>query len=543
MTEKGKKEEQGMGSILALEGQAYSLEKEGKLDEAKRLYWQIINMGFTGSFPYERLRMICAKQKDWKEAIKACRAYIDADQSYPGYDIKSRRMKKWIREYEVKLGVVEWANVSAEEILAQALRRASDSAKTRVQTLPPVFRPARTFPKWAQGETALEPVKVPEFQQYYPTRINMNKNQLKFYQYWINQWKNGKPVDVNRNISYLFSYTYEVIYRAEISPQDALYELRLLQHVYRDEQRFAEYLTHWIFEMYLLNSDYLNAIAYVDSQKGLNKGMHADPRVLSLKYKIGLPISGDDIFGLWQHRWRSSEPRKIVLENHDTVIDYLEETIRDYEQKNNVDLLALITEQFAHHSRSEFYLFSGVPSYHLKIQFDLYEYSMLGDFNIVIEQWMKNAENALREMKGLPKIGEKFFSETTLYNIILKIFSELGYEVIHHSYPPFLGRQELDIHIPALNLGIEYNGLQHYEPIEFFGGQEGFEKRKALDEKKKSLCKENGVKLVYFKYDEPLEENIVRSKLYNTLSKISSGQSLALTILGDQNYFPSRAIE
>lgn len=543
MTEKGKKEEQHMGSILALEGQAYSLEKEGKLDEAKRLYWQIINMGFTGSFPYERLRMICARQKDWKEAIKACRAYIDADQSYPGYDIKSRRMKNWIREYEAKLGVVEWTHVSAEETLAQALRRASDSARTRIQALPPAFRPVKAFPKWAQGEISFELIKIPELQQYYPTPGYMNEDQRKFYRYWMEQWKKGKPVDVKGNISYLFSYTYEVICHAEISSQAALYELRLLQHVYRNEQRFAEYLTNWIFEMYLLNSDYLNAIAYVDSQRGLNKGMHADPRVLSLKYKIGLPISGDDIFGLWRHRWRSSEPRKIVLENHDIVIDYLEETIRDYEQKNNADLLALITEQFAHHSRSEFYLFSGVPSYHPKIQFDLYEYSMLGDFDIVIEQWMKNVENALREMKGLPKIGEKFFNETILYNIIVKIFSELGYEVIHHSYPPFLERQELDIHIPALNLGIEYNGLQHYEPIEFFGGQAGFEKRQALDEKKKRLCKENGVTLVYFKYDEPLEENIARSRLYNALSKIPSGQSLAPTILGNQNYLQSRAIE
>jgi tetratricopeptide (TPR) repeat protein len=543
MTENDKKEERGLDSILAFERQAYSLEKEGKLDEAKRLYWQIINTGFAGSFPYERLRMICAKQKDWKEAIKACRAYIDVDQSYPGYDIKSRRMKKWMREYEAKLGVVEWTHASAEEILAQALHRASDSARTRLQALLPAFRPVKVFPKWARGEVAFESVKVTEFQQYYPTPGTMNIDQRKFYRYWMKQWKKGKHVDVKGNISYLFAYTYEVIYCAETSPQDALSELRLLQHVYRNEQRFAEYLTHWIFELYLLNSDYLNAIAYVASQRGLNKGMRADPRVLSLKYKIGLPISGDDIFGLWRHRWRSSEPRKIVLENLDIVIDYLEETIRDYEQKNNVDLLSLITEQFAHHSRSEFHLFAGVPNYHPKIQFDLYEYSMLGDFDIVTDQWMKNAENALRATKGLPKIGEKWFSETILYNIVAKIFSELGYEVVHHSYPPFLRRQELDIHIPALNLGIEYNGLQHYEPIEFFGGQEGFEKRQALDEKNKRLCKENGVTLVSFKYDEPLEENLVRSKLYNAISKIPAEQSLAPAILGDQNHLLNRASE
>ena len=71
------KNERSLGSILALEGQAYNFEKEGKIDEAKRLYWQIIDMGFSGSFPYERLRIISAKQKDWKEAIKACRQLLD----------------------------------------------------------------------------------------------------------------------------------------------------------------------------------------------------------------------------------------------------------------------------------------------------------------------------------------------------------------------------------------------------------------------------------------------------------------------------------
>ena len=95
----------GSDRTLFLEGRAFDLEKEGELDEAKRLYWQIINDGFNGSFPYERLRIICAKQKDWRGAIKACQAYVSLDASYMGYDVKKERMKEWIRKYREKLGI------------------------------------------------------------------------------------------------------------------------------------------------------------------------------------------------------------------------------------------------------------------------------------------------------------------------------------------------------------------------------------------------------------------------------------------------------
>jgi len=85
--------------------------------------------------------------------------------------------------------------------------------------------------------------------------------------------------------------------------------------------------------------------------------------------------------------------------------------------------------------------------------------------------------------------------------------------VIHHAHPPFLGRQELDVYIPSLKLGIEYQGRQHYDPVEFFGGEEGLRYRQELDAKKRMLCKENNILLIEFKYDETIEENVVLEKI------------------------------
>ena len=39
----------------------------------------------------------------------------------------------------------------------------------------------------------------------------------------------------------------------------------------------------------------------------------------------------------------------------------------------------------------------------------------------------------------------------------------------------------IDFYIPDYNLFIEYNGRQHYEPVEDFGGKSAFEKQKERD--------------------------------------------------------------
>lgn len=47
---------------------------------------------------------------------------------------------------------------------------------------------------------------------------------------------------------------------------------------------------------------------------------------------------------------------------------------------------------------------------------------------------------------------------------------------------------------------IELNGIQHYEPIERFGGQEGYLKQVERDRRKKKYCDENGIELIIIPY-------------------------------------------
>ena len=58
----------------------------------------------------------------------------------------------------------------------------------------------------------------------------------------------------------------------------------------------------------------------------------------------------------------------------------------------------------------------------------------------------------------------------------------------------------LDFYIEDINLAIEYDGQQHYKPIEKFGGQEEFEKTIYRDSLKDKYCNDNNIQLIRIPY-------------------------------------------
>ena len=59
-----------------------------------------------------------------------------------------------------------------------------------------------------------------------------------------------------------------------------------------------------------------------------------------------------------------------------------------------------------------------------------------------------------------------------------------------------------DFYIPSLNVAIEYDGIQHYEPVDIFGGQEQFEIQQKNDNIKNEYCKNNNLKLYRISYKD-----------------------------------------
>ena len=58
-----------------------------------------------------------------------------------------------------------------------------------------------------------------------------------------------------------------------------------------------------------------------------------------------------------------------------------------------------------------------------------------------------------------------------------------------------------DFYLPDYNILIEFDGKQHFESIEIFGGKIEFEKLKINDDKKNRYCFDNNIKLFRIKYN------------------------------------------
>lgn len=62
-----------------------------------------------------------------------------------------------------------------------------------------------------------------------------------------------------------------------------------------------------------------------------------------------------------------------------------------------------------------------------------------------------------------------------------------------------------DFYIPTLNLLIEFDGIQHFEKINWFGGKKGFEKRNINDNIKTQYCINNKIPLLRISYLDNIE--------------------------------------
>ena len=62
-----------------------------------------------------------------------------------------------------------------------------------------------------------------------------------------------------------------------------------------------------------------------------------------------------------------------------------------------------------------------------------------------------------------------------------------------------------DFYLPMMNICIEYDGIQHFESIEFFGGKEALKKLIKNDDIKDKYCRENNIKLIRISYKDDIK--------------------------------------
>lgn len=84
----------------------------------------------------------------------------------------------------------------------------------------------------------------------------------------------------------------------------------------------------------------------------------------------------------------------------------------------------------------------------------------------------------------------------------------------------------IDFYLPIFDIYIEYNGVQHYEPVNYFGGEDKFIQQQNNDQLKRLYLKNKLIEIPYI-YFENIEEILISS---TTISKESTRQALAAEV-------------
>ena len=142
----------------------------------------------------------------------------------------------------------------------------------------------------------------------------------------------------------------------------------------------------------------------------------------------------------------------------------------------------------------------------------------LDEVNITAKSILNNAytyyyDNFEKGSLVLPPT--KWKSEYQVKELCEKLF---GKNNVIYQYKPFFlqsqkGQLSYDIFLIKQKIAIEYQGKQHFEPVKYFGGQLSFEKQQERDRLKKELSAKNRIKLIYINYWEPLNTELIISKI------------------------------
>lgn len=93
--------------------------------------------------------------------------------------------------------------------------------------------------------------------------------------------------------------------------------------------------------------------------------------------------------------------------------------------------------------------------------------------------------------------------------LIDRVLKGVGVEYESQKYFKGFGGYSYDFYLPNVNVLIEYQGVQHYRPVDLFGGEKRFEIQKRNDDIKRKYAKEHGYVLVEIPYTVTTKEEVL----------------------------------
>ncbi len=401
---------------------------------------------------------------------------------------------------------------------------------------------------------------VPAFNQYYPTLEGANSEQREYYKWFKKQLKKGNSPIIQGNLSYVFIFLYETInnFIKDRDYHKLSFNFNLIDPYVQEYEKLNDYVHVWRSDAALLVENWREAWEYRRKRK-----MDTTVAYQCITNIPSLRIYAQDLYSFLGN---NTGLTKLGYENRERVNTIADDIINELYIKENKNFLKAYLDKYNWENLSEGevleicddceYLFSirkfknAWIKAHEKEQLSTYtlflglvtemeqrrensftdgvKYEM--DISVRADKPEKNliavnpvinlvliaksrlilreSENLLREKQGLPRIGEGWISETKLFQEIKDKFDETV--VIQHARPEWLKPQHFDVYLPHYNIAIEYQGAQHLQPVDYFGGEKAYKNQIQRDKRKKNLCKENDCMLieVFQGYDpkEILEE-------------------------------------
>jgi hypothetical protein len=118
-------------------------------------------------------------------------------------------------------------------------------------------------------------------------------------------------------------------------------------------------------------------------------------------------------------------------------------------------------------------------------------------------EWFPKYNNFIKCNKGCPICNEsrgEYKISKFLKN--KNIFFKREYKFENCKYKKLL---QFDFYLPDLNICIEYDGQQHFEIVEKWGGEKTLNDTKIRDKIKTKYCLDNNIQLLRIKYDDDIE--------------------------------------
>jgi hypothetical protein len=483
------------------------LERQGKLKEAEDLLLELVEVvenesRVTGMgvapWCYERLATIYRNQCRYEEEIAILERYANQRHAPGGSPAKlllrlekakhpSRRRKATSHRRRSAVG-------SADEFLF-AIRTARHYDGRPVVNDDAPLRTRRGAPTY---KSLAAPVPIPALESGIFVGPPLDDAQESFYEAWRSAFEAGEvwsatAREERRLTAYGLTYARDLITEARSDPGATAIHLEILAAAY---PHLRDHVVPWACDAWLLAGDMRGALDCEPPHLGHISGVGTSQR-LTLKYHLGAQLDAWELFALY--------PPKVTAvgrERMDALVALVQSRL-DADHRAGTNYL---DELFFNRRLGT----SGWPLWNESLQVvitaapygRLYK---LGAGRELAAKLERAAENALREDIGLPRVGQGWVGETQLF---VELRDALDTEVIQHGVPDGFGRQHLDVWIPAWRVGVEYQGLQHSEPLEFFGGEEALAATIERDRLKRSKAERLNIKLIYVEAGYDLDEVI-----------------------------------